>query len=50
LENNVLAYGELGQLFGTSPTAAAVDAAVERAWDRTRQTFDEAHAQRTTTS
>jgi len=50
LENNVLAYGELGQLFGNSQTAASVDAAVDRAWNRTRQTFDQAHAQRTTTT
>jgi RTX toxin RtxA len=47
LETNVLAYGQLDQLFGSPQTATGVAAAVERAWDRTRQSFDEVHAQRT---
>ena len=46
LDNNVLAYGQLNQLFGSGETANGVSSAVERAWDRTRQTFDAVHAQR----
>lgn len=47
LESNVLAYGELNQLFGSPETANGVNAAVERAWTRTRETFDAVHAERT---
>jgi len=49
LENNVLAYGQLQQLFGSGETAHGVNAAVERAWERTRQTFDAVHTERTKT-
>jgi hypothetical protein len=46
LDNNVLAYGQLNQLFGSGETANGVSSAVDRAWDRTRQTFDAVHAER----
>jgi hypothetical protein len=50
LENNVLAYGQLGQLFTNAQTSAAVDGAVSRAWERTHQSFDQLHQQRTQTT
>ena len=46
LENSVLAYGELSELFGDPATSAGVAGAVDRAWQRTQQTFETVHHQR----
>jgi RTX toxin RtxA len=46
LETSVLAYGELSQLFGHAETAQGVSDAVDRAWARTEQTFEQLHAER----
>ncbi|MDI9331519.1 MAG: hypothetical protein QM527_09455 [Alphaproteobacteria bacterium] len=48
IQTNTLAYGHLSQMFDNPSTSNAVQSAVDRAWDRTRQTFDEVHAQRNT--